>query len=319
MIITSLLSSTKDNSIQKIQNNPNKTKKKLFLNQNLPNANNIKNNINNNINNEDSSKKSPQKKIIKLPNNAIYEGYIINNEFDGYGEYRSPSYNYYGYFSLGKKNGKGKLEDFVQKLEYIGDFKDNMKEGFGEEKYQDGSKYIGQFKQNMKNGKGNLIIDGDKCYGYSGMFKNDKIAGKGKFKWSEDKQYIGEWDNDEISGYGILHEGKIIRIGTFQHDLKEGYGTMFYTDQNCALLGKWEKNFMEGYAILINLDEKNNVENNGIIVGMNKGEISNVSLDEDELNKFKESKDYKKMMTLFEEKYYGDYIKYINNEKNDDE
>ena len=45
-------------------------------------------------------------------------------------------------------------------LEYIGDFKDNMKDGVGEEKYQDGSIYIGQFKKNMKNGKGNLILGG---------------------------------------------------------------------------------------------------------------------------------------------------------------
>ena len=317
MIINSLLSSTKDSSIQKIQNNPHKNIKKLFLNQKPPNKNNTKDN-GNNINNENSSKKSPKKKIIKLPNDTIYEGYIINNQFEGYGEYHSPSYNYFGNFSLGKKNGKGKLEDFVKKLEYIGDFKDNMKEGFGEEKYQDGSVYIGQFKQNMKNGTGNLFLDGGKNYGYSGTFKNDKISGKGKFKWNDNKQYIGEWDNDEISGYGILQEGNIIRIGSFKHNLKEGYGSTFYTDQNFALLGKWEKDFIEGYAILINLYEKNNLEiNDGIIVVvMNKGEISNMSLDEDELNKFKESNGYKKMITLYEEKFYGDYIKYIKNEKN---
>ena len=35
-----------------------------------------------------------------------------------------------------------------------------MKDGFGEEKYKDGSIYKGQFKQNMKNGNGKLILAG---------------------------------------------------------------------------------------------------------------------------------------------------------------
>ena len=53
-----------------------------------------------------------KKKNFILPNNAIYEGYLINNEFEGYVEYKSYSYYYFGYFSFGKKNGIGKLEDF---------------------------------------------------------------------------------------------------------------------------------------------------------------------------------------------------------------
>ena len=134
MIINSVLSSTKDNSIQN-----NNHKKKILLNSKFPNQ--INNNININTKrkyeNENDNLSKPQKKKLILPNNAFYEGFInSNNEFEGYGEYRSPLYNYFGYFSCGKKNGKGKLEDFVRKLEYNGDFKDNMKDGFGEEKYQ---------------------------------------------------------------------------------------------------------------------------------------------------------------------------------------
>ena len=227
-----VLSSTKDNSMQN-----NNHKKKVFLNS--KNKNKIENkkiNNINNINNENSLKQKMKKKKMILSNNAVYEGSLNNNEFDGYGEYRSPSYNYFGYFSCGKKSGKGKLEDFVKKLEYSGDFKNNMKDGFGEEKYLDGSIYIGQFKQGMKNGKGNLILGGGKNYGYSGMFKDDKIWGKGKFKWNENKEYIGEWEDDEISGYGIIREGKMWHVGFFKHNLKEGFGANFYVEQNFALL-----------------------------------------------------------------------------------
>ena len=318
MIINSLLSSTKDNSIQN-----NNNKKKFFLNQKFPNKNAIKNNNNNNIINENSIGQSQKKQKIILPNNAIYEGYLINNEFEGYGEYRSHRYNYFGYFSCGKKNGKGKLEDFEKKLEYSGDFKDNMKDGYGEEKYQDGSVYIGQFKKNMKNGNGNLVLGGGggAHYGYEGMFKNDKIWGKGKFKWNDNKEYIGEWEDNEISGYGIIHEGKMLHIGYFKHNLKEGYGTTFYEEQNFALLGKWESDLIEGSAILINLSENNNNGiidiNNEIIVGMTKGEITDMNLEEDDLNKFKNSRDYKELIKLYKEKFFFDYIKYTN-EKDED-
>ena len=304
-----VLSSTKDNSMQN-----NNHKKKVFLNS--KNKNKIENKKNNNINSDNSLKQKMKKKKMILSNNAVYEGSLNNNEFDGYGEYRSPSYNYFGYFSCGKKSGKGKLEDFVKKLEYSGDFKNNMKDGFGEEKYLDGSIYIGQFKQGMKNGKGNLILGGGKNYGYSGMFKDDKIWGKGKFKWNENKEYIGEWEDDEISGYGIIREGKMWHVGFFKHNLKEGFGATFYVEQNFALLGKWENDLIEGCAILINLEENNHNGNvnldNEIIVSMNKGEITNMSLEEEEINKFKNNKDYHEVIKLYKEKFYFDYCKYSN-------
>ena len=307
-----VLSSTKDNSMQN-----NNHKKKVFLNS--KNKNKIENkkiNNINNINSDNSLKQKMKKKKMILSNNAVYEGSLNNNEFDGYGEYRSPSYNYFGYFSCGKKSGKGKLEDFVKKLEYSGDFKNNMKDGFGEEKYLDGSIYIGQFKQGMKNGKGNLILGGGKNYGYSGMFKDDKIWGKGKFKWNENKEYIGEWEDDEISGYGIIREGKMWHVGFFKHNLKEGFGATFYVEQNFALLGKWENDLIEGCAILINLEENNHNGNvnldNEIIVSMTKGEITNMSLEEEEINKFKNNKDYHEVIKLYKEKFYFDYCKYSN-------
>ena len=198
-----------------------------------------------------------------------------------------------------------------------------MKDGFGEEEYYDGSRYIGQFKENKKNGEGNLILvggDGESLRGYSGEFRNDKIWGKGKFIWNDNKEYIGDWVNDEITGYGIIREGKLKHLGFFEHNLKEGIGATFYDEQNFVLSGKWENNLIEGYGILINLEDKdknnNNIDannNNEIIVKMGKGEIINKSLDEDEINKFKKSEEYGNIIELYKEKFYPDYIKYMNN------
>lgn len=46
---------------------------------------------------------------------------------------------------------------------------------------------------------------------------------------------------------------------------------------------------------------------------MGKGEIINKSLDEDEINKFKKSEEYGNIIELYKEKFYPDYIKYMNN------
>lgn len=154
----------------------------------------------------------------------------------------------------------------------------------------------------MKNENGNLILSGGTNYGYIRGFKNYKISGKGKFKWNDNKEYIGDWDDNEISGYGIIHEGKMLHIGFFEHNLKEGFGTTFYEEQNFELLGKWEKDLIEGSAILINLTENNTNSildlNNEIIVFMTKGEITNMNLEEDELNKYKNSKDYNDFLII---------------------
>ena len=108
----------------------------------------------------------------------------------------------------------------------------------------------------------------------------------------------------------------------FKHNLKEGFGTTFQEEQNFTLLGKWEKDLIEGSAILINLS-KNNANgildiHKEIIVCITKGEITKMNLEEDELNKFKNSKDYNELIKLYKEKYFLDYIKY-KNEKDDDQ
>ena len=219
------------------------------------------------------------------------------------------------------------MEDFIIDSEYEGEFKNNMKDGYGEEKYRDGSIYRGEFKEDMKHGKGVFLLQGEGTHAYEGEFKNDKISGKGKFKWNDKKEYIGDWDNNEICGYGIILEGKMRHIGYFSHNIKEGFGATFYVDQNFVLVGKWENDLIEGPAILYNLVDNNSNENifqlnnnnnvnfdisNEIIVGMCKGEIINMSLDEEDLFKFKNSKDYQEMIKLFKEKFYPDFQKYMN-------
>jgi len=197
-----------------------------------------------------------------------------------------------------------------------------MKDGYGEEKYLDGSIYKGEFKEDLKHGKGTLLLQENSKYGYEGEFKYDQKSGKGKFKWNEKKEYTGEWSQDEICGYGILKEDKMIHIGFFSNGLKHRHGATFYQDKNIVLLGNWDNDIINGFAIKINLSKANkniyllnkyiNFDmKNEIIVQIIKGNINNRSLDEENLLKFKNSSEYEEMLKIYNEKFFPDYQKYI--------
>ena len=54
------------------------------------------------------------------------------------------------------------MEYLNKKSVYEGEFKNDMKNGYGEEKYNDGSMYKGYFVNNMKEGKGILTLKKEK-------------------------------------------------------------------------------------------------------------------------------------------------------------
>ena len=261
--------------------------------------------------------KNGQGKLL-LPNDTEYEGNFKNNEFDGYGVFKSKSYNYFGNYTEGKKKGKGKYEDLVKGSTYNGEFSDDQKNGYGEENYNDGSVYKGEYKNGLRDGKGILILKGKnkEISIYKGEFKNDQINGKGRFKWPNKKEYYGEWENNEISGYGILVDEQIRHIGYFSHYKKEGYGASFYEGESYVLIGKWKDDLLEGPAIYLQLDKNNSNNNNEIInekiVGMFKGEMISMNLCEEDINTFKNSEDYHEMTELYKNKFYPDFIKCIN-------
>jgi len=156
-------------------------------------------------------------------------------------------------------------------------------------------------------------LTGVNSWKYKGQFKNDKISGKGRFRWNNQKEYIGEWDNNELSGYGILINKNDRYVGYFTHNNKHGYGATFYNGQS-ALLGKWKNDNIEGNAILItfidleksnnyNIDDDENIENNFQFIKTQKGEIIRNNLDNEELTKFKSSKEYSNMVLLYKKNF----------------
>ena len=271
------------------------------------------------IGNYINKKRNGPGKLI-LADQSYYEGNFKDGEFDGNGYYRTRNYTYKGQFIQGKKNGKGKLENFTTKSIYEGEFKNDMKEGYGIEKFSDGSVYKGFYSQDMKQGKGILTLKKEKNNSiFEGEFKNNKIDGEGIFKWDNGKEYEGSWVNNEISGFGILTESNIKHIGYFSHDKKEGYGASFFTNKNFVMIGKWVNDVIEGVAIIYSLDVINNninidtnIINEEKIIIMKGGNIINSNLNEEELNNICLDNDYINAKKLFKEKFLNEYSKNMN-------
>lgn len=277
------------------------------------------------------NKKNGKGRLI-FSDKSFYDGTFKNDEFDGYGIFRNKKYIYEGQFLSGKKNGRGKLTDFIKNYQYEGEFKDDLKNGYGIEKYSDGSIYKGQFKDNFKEGKGKLTIkdkENNKIE-YIGEFKKDKLYGKGIINWSDKKQYFGELNNNEISGFGILKDEKSQYIGFFKNDKKNGYGATFYPDQNFVVLGYWENNNIEGITIIFSIKENilgreneeynDNIDNkNEKIINMSNGEIVNMNINEEELNQIRRSENYKELIKIYKFKFLKEYYKNgINFKKEED-
>ena len=73
-----------------------------------------------------NKKKNCQGKLI-VEDQLIYQGNFKDDLFDGYGEFESKDYNYYGFYSCGKKCRKRKEINLKKNVEYKGFFKDNKK------------------------------------------------------------------------------------------------------------------------------------------------------------------------------------------------
>ena len=70
-------------------------------------------------------------------------------------------------------------------------------------RFADGSKYVGEWKNNRKEGEGVLShFNGSK---FEGIFFNDKKEGPGKQTNAKGDVYIGTWINGQQHGNGVYH------------------------------------------------------------------------------------------------------------------
>ena len=62
--------------------------------------------------------------------------------------------------------------------------------------------YEGEWKENMREGYGIYHFKNGRIY--KGQFKNNNIDGYGEFTWPEGKKYYGFYKNDKKDGFVLL-------------------------------------------------------------------------------------------------------------------
>lgn len=161
--------------------------------------------------------------------------------------------------------GQNNKEDYMGQYNYNG----KRKNGFGIERYKNGSVYVGDFVENEISGRGMLIslkkeisnVDGafvyvgnwregkksgrGVCYDasgnvvYSGKFVNDKPSGS---SLADEKKrsfviknigknlYLGEMSGKRQDGFGLtLNESGEIVYGSMKNGVRQGIGMIFYS------------------------------------------------------------------------------------------
>ena len=85
---------------------------------------------------------------------------------------------------------------------YIGEWKDNKKNGKGTYIFVQGGEYIGDWKDDNSNGQGTFTYSsGEK---YTGEWKDGKAFGKGTFSYAGGEKYVGDWKDGALHGQGVF-------------------------------------------------------------------------------------------------------------------
>ena len=159
---------------------------------------------------------------IYFPDNAIYEGYIKNSNYNGKGKLIYPDGKVYeGIFDNGVFiNGKVKLND----SEFEGEL-ENERFKKGKRSWNNGYIYEGEFNGDILQGKGKLIgpDNGDI---YEGDFDNNLFHGKGKYIYSKSQnEYEGEFQQGIMKGKGkYTVKDQYIYEGDWDNNLPHGIG-----------------------------------------------------------------------------------------------
>ena len=230
----------------------------------------------------------------------IINNYLINKNPNEYytGSLNTKNQLYHGFGNLYIKNknnvnlfqgifNNGKLENLSyaiyskNSIIYIGNFKNNLRNGSGKEIYlgtqvKNFSKFEGEYLNDIKIFGTFYWKDGSY---YKGAINNDeKFNGKGKYFWKKTNEiYEGEWYNGQMSGNGkmIYSDGSVYE-GKFLENKKNGVGIYTWGEGGKCYIGEWKNDLMDGNGKFLDgdkliigiwkegkyIDNKNSIETN---------------------------------------------------------
>lgn len=179
---------------------------------------------------------------------ALLEGYWNAGKLHLMGRIIYPNGDFYeGEFFEGIRRGKGRFETYERRSVYIGDWDNDVRQGYGIETFEDGSRYEGTFTADTKTGKGKFTWkDGS---AYDGDFVEGRLEGSGVYSWQDGRLYIGEWKGGKMNGNGkfTYKDGKSYE-GQYLNDKKHGYGV--YKWEGKTYEGEWFQGKMHGFGYM---------------------------------------------------------------------
>jgi len=122
---------------------------------------------------------------------------------------------------------------------YVGEFRDNKKNGQGTYTSPNGEQYVGEYEDDKYQGQGTYTSpNGEK---YVGGYKNDKYHGQGTYTWANGDGYVGAFKDGNKNGLGImtLADGSW-HYGEWKNNIPQGQGIRFYSDSGKREEGIWE-------------------------------------------------------------------------------
>mmetsp|Transcript_63724 Transcript_63724/g.176033 ORF Transcript_63724/g.176033 Transcript_63724/m.176033 type:complete len:388 (+) Transcript_63724:250-1413(+) len=151
---------------------------------------------------------------------------------------------------------------------YVGEWANNVEEGFGTKTWVKGHKYEGEWMAGMRHGKGTFWVKegGRLRKQYAGDWQNDQRHGQGIFMMANGDKFEGEWMSNERHGAGVIKyadgsdcimydgswaNGKRTGLGVLTmangdryeghwlDDKKEGPGRYFYRSTSKVYEGEW--------------------------------------------------------------------------------
>eukprot|EP00439_Symbiodinium_sp_Y106_P039897 s767_g4.t2 len=157
---------------------------------------------------------------------------------------------YVGQFKNDKKDGSG-VYHYPSGAKYTGQWVNDLQEGDGKEEWADGSVFEGQFKAGAKHGRGKFVWS-TLCR-YEGEFDatsdNNDMHGEGVYTWNDGRGYSGQWNRNTMAPRGKMwwSDGRTYE-GEFLDGRKHGEGTLKWPDGR-SYSGQWQDGKQHGTAI----------------------------------------------------------------------
>ena len=203
---------------------------------------------------------------------GLYSGPLAEGKPDGLGKVVFDDKSIYeGSFQNGLRHGKGRHSGTYWFFE--GDFKEDLRTGYGVYTWPDGRKYEGNWENDLRSGKGKLTLRNGSIY--EGNWKDDAPSGQGSFfypsgtccegqwdghrpsfqevlfafarvNYTSGERYEGEWLEDGPSGDGRMTfaNGDVYQ-GKWAQGKPNGQGTMTLADGSICE-GQWDKGMQNG-------------------------------------------------------------------------